>query len=93
MNEHDMLGYLASSLVLTTFWMRSMFGLRLVAIASNFAFIAYGAWVGIHPVLLLHLTLLPLNISRIAPELRRELGRIVDAVAARRTVAAQSASR
>ena len=93
MNEHDMLGYLASSLVLTTFWMRSMFGLRLVAIASDFAFIAYGASAGIHPVLLPHLTLLPLNISRIAPELRRETGRFVDAMAGRRTTAAQSASR
>jgi len=92
MNEQDMLGYLASSLVLTTFWMRSMFGLRL-AIASNFAFIAVGGWAGTHPVLLLHPTLLPLNISRIAPELRRELGRIVVAMAGRRTAAAPSASR
>jgi hypothetical protein len=62
-------------------------------LASNFAVIAYGAWAVIHSVLLLHLILLPLNISRIAPELRDEFSRIVDAMAGRRTAVAQSASR
>jgi len=71
MTQHDMLGYFASSLVLTTFWMRSMFGLRLMAIASNIAFITYALLSSIHPVLVLHLMLLPLNLWRIAPEVPR----------------------
>lgn len=66
MNWVDLLGYLASLLVLATFSMRGMVALRLVAIASNLAFIAYAAIAGIHPVLLLHALLLPMNVWRLA---------------------------
>jgi len=38
----DAIGYLAAALVLATFSMRSMGRLRLLALASNLAFIAYG---------------------------------------------------
>ncbi len=62
----DLLGYLASALVLATFCTRDMVALRAVAIASNLAFIAYGARAGIDPVLLLHVLLLPLNALRLA---------------------------
>jgi hypothetical protein len=62
----EWVGWLASALVLATFCMRAMVPLRLVAIASNLAFIAYGASAGIHPVLMLHLVLLPLNALRLA---------------------------
>jgi hypothetical protein len=80
MNDHELLGYTASGLVLATFWMRSMLALRLLAIASNVAFIAYAYAVGIHPVLVLHSILLPLNLTRIVPALRSELRRRVDAL-------------
>ena len=50
MNDHDFLGFLASGLVLTAFWMRDMLSLRLVAIASNVAFIGYGYAAHILPV-------------------------------------------
>jgi hypothetical protein len=40
-------------------------GLRLVALASNVAFIVYGASAGIGPVLLLHALLLPVNAWRL----------------------------
>jgi hypothetical protein len=62
----DALGWLASALVLATFCMRGMVALRLTAIASNLAFIAYAARAGIDPVLLLHVVLLPLNALRLA---------------------------
>ncbi len=62
----DWVGWLASALVLATFCMRGMVGLRLTAIASNLAFIAYGASAGIDPVLMLHVLLLPLNAWRLA---------------------------
>ena len=52
MNTHELIGYLASLLVLMTFCMSGMVSLRALAIASNMAFIAYGALAGISPVLL-----------------------------------------
>ena len=65
MNITDALGYLASALVLATFCMRDMKALRCMAIASNLAFIAYGALADLGPVLLLHLLLLPVNVQRL----------------------------
>lgn len=62
----ETLGWAASALVLATFCMRGMVALRLTAIASNLAFIAYGASAGIDPVLMLHVLLLPLNALRLA---------------------------
>jgi hypothetical protein len=61
----DSIGYLASALVLATFCMRDMVALRCMAIASNLAFIAYGALADVGPVLLLHLLLLPVNVQRL----------------------------
>ena len=57
-------GYLASGLVFLTFLMKTLIPLRAVAILSNMAFIIYGAVDGLIPVLILHLTLLPLNFLR-----------------------------
>lgn len=65
MHTTEAVGYLASSLVLTTFCMRSMPVLRTVAIASNLAFIAYGYLGGLMPILVLHTLLLPVNIGRL----------------------------
>ena len=65
MNTVEGIGYLAASLVLATFCMKSMDALRLAAIASNIAFIAYGYFGHLAPVLLLHALLLPINIYRL----------------------------
>lgn len=73
MNTHELIGYLASLLVLATFCMSGMVALRAVAIASNIAFIAYGALAGISPVLLLHVVLLPVNMLRLAESVRSAL--------------------
>jgi hypothetical protein len=54
----DLVGYLAASLMLATFCMRSMSMLRLMALASNLAFIAYGYLERLMPVLVLHAVLL-----------------------------------
>jgi len=62
----EMIGYAASGFVLAGCAMRTMIPLRLLNIASNIAFIAYGIFAGLPPILLLHATLLPLNIYRIA---------------------------
>jgi hypothetical protein len=72
MNSHEPIGYLASVLVLTTLCMRRMVVLRAVAIASNLAFISYGALADIDPVLLLHALLLPTNIYRLMQAIHDE---------------------
>jgi CRP/FNR family cyclic AMP-dependent transcriptional regulator len=56
---------LASALVLATFSMKSMRRLRISAIASNIAFITYVLEAGLHPILVLHSILLPMNIVRL----------------------------
>ena len=61
----DAVGYLVAGLVLATFCMRSMRSLRLVALASNLAFIAYGYLGNLTPVLVLHALLLPVNACRL----------------------------
>ena len=67
----EIIGYLACTLVFATFYMKAMMPLRLAAIASNFAFIAYGYLGGLTPILLLHLGLLPLNGWRLCQASRR----------------------
>lgn len=61
----DILGYIAAVLVFASFAMRTMVPLRLVGIASNVFFIAYGYMQDAVPVLILHCVLLPLNIFRL----------------------------
>ena len=58
-------GYLGALLTLTTFSMKTMLHLRMVGIAANLAFVSYGLLGGVYPVLILHLTLLPLNLWRL----------------------------
>jgi CRP/FNR family cyclic AMP-dependent transcriptional regulator len=59
------IGYLASLLVFSTFYMKTMIPLRCVAIASNVVFMTYGLTGRIYPVFLLHAILLPLNLLRL----------------------------
>ena len=78
MHEWDTnaIGYAASSLVLATFCMRSMRPLRLVALASNVAFISYAVVAGLPPILILHSILLPVNLVRLTQiELEKLRGR------------------
>jgi CRP/FNR family transcriptional regulator, cyclic AMP receptor protein len=58
-------GYLAAALVFLTFYMKTMVPLRLVGICSNCAFVMYGYFGGLYPVLILHIILLPLNVFRL----------------------------
>ena len=71
------IGFLASALVLATFGMKDMVNLRIVAICSNIAFIAYALVLNLPPILVLHIILLPLNGWRLAEALQcshRQLG-------------------
>ena len=66
----EALGYVASALVLAAFYMKEMIPLRIAALASNLAFIAYGAALGLTPIWLLHFLLLPMNGCRLVQALR-----------------------
>ena len=61
----EVIGYVASVLVFCTFYMKTMIPLRVVGILSNVAFMTYAAGGRIHPVLILHAILLPLNCVRL----------------------------
>jgi hypothetical protein len=74
-------GYVASALVFCTFYMKTMIPLRVVAVASNAAFLVYALLSGLYPVLILHAALLPLNTLRLM-EMRRLTRRVREAVAA-----------
>src|SRR5512139_417874 len=74
-NAVELIGYVASVLVFSTFYMKTMIPLRSVAIASNVAFISYGYLAGLYPVFLLHVVLLPLNIWRLY-QMRKLLARV-----------------
>ena len=61
----DATGYLASALVFAAFCMKEMISLRVIALCSNLAFIAYGLELDLHPIYLLHAILLPMNSWRL----------------------------
>lgn len=69
MSHWDAIGYVASTLVLTAFGMKSIIPLRLVAMCSNLVFIIYGLGLELTPVWSLHAALLPLNAWRLVEAL------------------------
>ncbi len=66
MSTGEFLGYLASFLTFSTFYMKTMIPLRIVAILSNSAFLTYAIILDLVPVIYLHSILLPLNFYRLA---------------------------
>jgi len=69
--DSSTIGFVASALVLAAFGMKDMINLRVVAICSNIAFIAYGIALNLLPVLILHVVLLPLNGWRLMGALKQ----------------------
>jgi CRP/FNR family cyclic AMP-dependent transcriptional regulator len=66
MSLPECLGYVASGLVFTSFFMKTMVPLRLAAIGSNLAFMVYGLILDLAPIFALHAVLLPMNVWRLA---------------------------
>ena len=62
----QLVGYFASALVLTTFCFSNPVKLRLFALASNIAFIAYGHFGEVYPVMVLHIILMPINLYHLS---------------------------
>jgi len=52
---------------LATFCAKSMVNLRLLAIARSVAFLAYALAAGLHPIVVLHTVMLPLNFAALLP--------------------------
>src|SRR6266487_7209696 len=74
--------WVAALLVFSSFFMKTIIPLRVVAITSNVAFVMYallglkyGIFGRVYPILVLHSSLLPLNVLRL-----REIKRLVNAV-------------
>ena len=61
----EVLGYAASATVLASFCMSTMIPLRILALASNVLFAAYGYFEQLYPVLILHAILFPVNFLRL----------------------------
>jgi CRP/FNR family transcriptional regulator, cyclic AMP receptor protein len=64
--------WVASALVFSAFFTKSIVRLRIIAIASNLAFMSYallgleyGDFSRLYPIFVLHTALLPLNVSRL----------------------------
>lgn len=71
----DLLGYVGALLVFCSFYLRTMIGLRLLAVASNVVFIIYGVSAALMPIVALHSVLMPLNFLRLV-EVRRLIRKV-----------------
>ncbi len=67
----ETLGWAAALLTLMTFISADMRRLRLLALAANAAFIAYGSMAQLLPVMVLHLALVPVNLWRLNQAFRQ----------------------
>jgi hypothetical protein len=61
----ETIGFVGSGFAILTYWMRDMLPLRIAAVASCIFFIAYAAMIGSYPLILMELTLLPINAYRL----------------------------
>jgi len=68
----EALGWSAALLTLLTFVSADMRRLRLLALAANAAFIAYGTAAQLLPVMVLHLALVPVNLWRLNQAFHRK---------------------
>lgn len=66
----EILGFVAAGFVLTTFLMRTMLLLRIAGICGNIAFMSYGWFADLTPVIILHAILLPINVYRLFEMIR-----------------------
>lgn len=64
MSLAELTGWCAAALMVTTFASTHERRMRVLAVATNLAFIAYACLAGLPPVLALHLLLLPINLRR-----------------------------
>ena len=61
----ELLGYLSSVVLVSTFYMKTMIPLRITAIIANVCMIVFTAMIGLWPVLIAQAVMLPLNLLRL----------------------------
>jgi len=66
----ELVGYCGSAMAVWTYWMRDMIALRIVAVIGSLCFLTYGALISSSPVMMMELTLLPINSYRLFQLLR-----------------------
>jgi len=71
----EIIGYVGALLTLGTYSMKRMIPLRVIGIASNIFFMAYGFLAPVYPQLVLHTVLLPLNALRLR-EMRQLISKV-----------------
>lgn len=76
----ELIGYVGSALMFSTFYMKTMMPLRITAITANVVMITYTALAGVYPVLVLQSALLPLNVWRLL-EMRKLVANVRRAAA------------
>lgn len=72
----ELIGYIGTLATVATYSMKNIVPLRIAGIASSFFFIAYAVILGIWPMLITELIILPINCYRLLETLRAE-GRFV----------------
>lgn len=65
LNWIEWLGYVGALLNISTYAMKTMIPLRVVAIITNCIFIVYGYVINLYLIIFLHLVVLPINIFRL----------------------------
>ncbi len=66
----EALGYVGAVLSIASNAMRTMIPLRCLGIATNCVFILWGTLAGVYPTLIVHMVVLPLNVTRLIQMLR-----------------------
>lgn len=79
MNGNELIGYLASALVVASLAMTSVVRLRAISLLGSITFVVYGALIGSVPIILTNAAIAVLNVWFLARELggRRDLGAVV----------------
>lgn len=78
-NGQELVGYLASALVVASLAMTSVVRLRTISLAGSITFIVYGVLIGSVPIVLTNASIAVLNVWFLSRELsgRRDLGAVV----------------
>lgn len=71
----EIAGFAGAALIIAAYAMKTIGPLRLCAVFSNVLMLVYAVLEGLGPVLLLHATLLPMNLWRLATLRRAALDR------------------
>ena len=77
--SEELIGYLASALVVASLAMTSVVRLRVLSLAGSVTFVVYGALIGSVPIIVTNASIAALNIWFLSQELggRRDLGAVV----------------